>query len=204
MSEQNPYEILEVAENASFEDIQTARDRIIQMHPEDEKCRQTVEAAYDSVLMDRLRKRQEGKIKVPEGIRFAERLAEKKPPKLSMPQLNSSSNWVQQSLDQPDLQEVTIVGACYTALAGFALFSQSVDTLAFLLALGVGFSLYWLNRKEQKLGRAFLLTVAALAVGALVGSALLQTGLQTDPVQPQAILSCVMFVMLWLVDSFLR
>lgn len=204
MSEQNPYEILEVAENASFEDIQTARDRIISLHPEDEKCRQTVEAAYDSVLMDRLRKRQEGKIKVPEGIRFAERLAEKKPPKLSMPTISPSPNWFQQSLDQPDAKEVAIVGACYTALAGFALFSPSVDTLAFLLALGVGFSLYWLNRKEQKLGRALLLTLAALAMGALIGSALLQTGLPTDPVQPQAILSCVMFVLLWLVDSFLR
>lgn len=204
MSEQNPYEILEVAENASFEDIQNARDRIIAQNQEDEKCRQTVEAAYDSVLMDRLRKRQEGKIKVPEGIRFAERLAEKKPSKLSMPQINPSPNWLQQSIDQPDMQEVTIVGACYTALAGFALLSQSVDTLAFLLALGVGFSLYWLNRKEQKLGRALLLTLAAIGVGALIGSALLQTGLQTDPVQPQAILSCVIFVMLWLVDSFLR
>lgn len=204
MSEQNPYEILEVAENASFEDIQTARDRMIELHPEDEKSRQNVEAAYDSVLMDRLRKRQEGKIKVPEGIRFAERLAERRTPKLSMPQISPSPTWFQQSLDQPDLQEVAIVGACYTALSGFALVAASVDTLAFLLALGVGFSLYWLNRKEQKLGRAFLLTLAALIVGALIGSALLQTGLQTDPVQPQAILSCVMFVMLWLVDSFLR
>ena len=204
MSEQNPYEILEVAENASFEDIQNARDRMIVRNQEDEKCRQAVEAAYDSVLMDRLRKRQEGKIKVPEGIRFAERLAEKKPPRLSMPQINPSPNWLQQSLDQPDLQEVAIVGACYAALAGFALLAQSVDTLAFLLALGVGFSLYWLNRKEQKLGRAFLLTLVALAIGALIGSALLQTGLQTDPVQPQAILSCVIFTVLWLVDSFLR
>ncbi|NJK29634.1 MAG: molecular chaperone DnaJ [Acaryochloris sp. RU_4_1] len=205
MSEQNPYDILEVAENASFEDIQTARDRIISLHPEDESCRQTVEAAYDSVLMDRLRKRQEGKIKVPEGIRFAERLTEKKPPKkLSIPPINPAPNWFQQSLDQPEAKEVAIVGACYTALAGFALFSQSVDTLAFLLALGVGFSLYWLNRKEQKLGRALLLTLTALVMGALIGSALLQTGLQTDPVQPQALLSCVMFVLLWLVDSFLR
>ncbi len=204
MSEQNPYEILEVAENASFEDIQTARDRMIELHPEDEKSRQNVEAAYDSVLMDRLRKRQEGKIKVPEGIRFAERLAEKRTPKLNMPQISPSPTWFQQSLDQPDLQEVAIVGACYTALSGFALLAASVDTLAFLLALGVGFSLYWLNRKEQKLGRAFLLTLAAIGVGALIGSALLQTGLQTDPVQPEAILSCVMFVMLWLADSFLR
>ena len=204
MSEQNPYEILEVAENASFEDIQNARDRLIAKYQEDEKSRQTVEAAYDSVLMDRLRKRQEGKIKVPEGIRFAERLAERKTPKLSLPQINPSPNWLQQSLDQPDMQEVAIVGACFAALAGFALFSQSVDTLAFLLALGVGFSLYWLNRKEQKLGRSLLLTLAALAVGALIGSALLQTGLQTDPVQPQAILSCVIFLILWLVNSFLR
>ncbi|NJK41619.1 MAG: molecular chaperone DnaJ [Acaryochloridaceae cyanobacterium SU_2_1] len=204
MSEQNPYEILEVPENASFEDIQIARDRILSLHPEDEKSQRMVEAAYDSVLMDRLRKRQEGKIKVPEGIRFAERLTEKKPPKLSLPQMNTSPSWLQRSWDQPNLQEATIVGSCYAALGGFAFLSQGTDTLAFLLALGVGFSIYWLNRKEQKLGRAFILTLLALGVGALIGSALLQTGLQTDPLQPEVILSCVIFVMLWVVNSFFR
>ncbi len=202
MSEQNPYEKLKVAEDASFEEIQNARDRLIKRCQDEEDSREAIEAAYDAVLMDRLRKRQEGKIKVPEGIRFAERSAEKLP-KLALPQMNASPSWLQRSLDTPSFREVTIAGVVYAALAGISVGAQTIDALAFLLALGVGFHLYWINRKEQKLGRAFLLTLLALVVGGLIGAVFVQTTFLST-IKPESMITIVVMVIFWLVSSFLR
>jgi hypothetical protein len=74
MSEQSPYEKLGVSEEASFDEIQDVRNRLLQQYSGDSKRVEVIEAAYDAILMDRLRMRQEGKIKVPERIRFPERL----------------------------------------------------------------------------------------------------------------------------------
>ncbi len=72
MSDQNPYEKLGVSEDASFDEIQEARNRLLEQHGGDGKNLEMIEAAYDAILMERLRMRQEGKIKVPERIRFPE------------------------------------------------------------------------------------------------------------------------------------
>ena len=203
MSEQNPYETLKVAEDASFDEIQNARDRLIKQCQDKEDSRETIEAAYDAVLMDRLRKRQEGKIKVPEGIRFAERSAPKSP-KLALPKMDGSPAWLQGILDTPSFREVAIAGVVYATLAGFSVGAQSIDALAFLLALAVGFHLYWLNRKEQKLGRAFLLTLLALGVGGLMGALFVQTTFLSTTIRPESTITVVIMVIFWLVSSFLR
>ena len=211
MSDQNPYEQLDVAEDASFEVIQTARDRLVERYQDDEHSREAVVAAYDAILMDRLRKRQEGKVKVPEGIRTADRV-EAKPPKFSLPQLEQSSpSWLQRSLDQPTTQEIAIVGGVFAVLAGInftvttaEMSSEDIlNVSALLLALGVGFTLYWLNRKEQRLGRAVLLTLAALFVGGALAAFLLNLGLSIGT-SPQVIVTFVVVLCFWLVSSFLR
>lgn len=202
MSEQNPYEKLEVSEDASFEEIQAARDRLVTAANEDDKSRERVEAAYDAVLMDRLRQRQEGKIKVPERIRFAERLKES-PPNPSLPRVSSSPPWLQRLIDTPNTKEVLVCGGVYGALIGSSLLWPSSDALAFLLALGVGFNLFWLNHKERKLGRAFLLTLAGLVVGGLIATAILQAPLSLG-IASEAFVSLVVFLVFWLISSFLR
>ena len=76
MSEKKHYETLGLDENSSFEEIQGARDRLLKEHNGDRQRSEAVETAYDAILMDRLRLRQEGKIKVPDRIRFPERPVE--------------------------------------------------------------------------------------------------------------------------------
>jgi hypothetical protein len=205
MSEQNPYTKLEVPEDASFEEIQSARDRLIERHPEDERSRQEIEAAYDAILMDRLRKRQEGKIAVPEGVRLAEQMAEKTTKVSTLTKATEPPLWLKQLIDKPGLPEVLTATGVFTLLGSFAIFNQtSPDSLSFLLALGVGFTMYWLNRKEQRLGRSFLLTLGSLAIGFIVGSLLLQVGLATVGLTPIAITTLVILVFFWLTGTFLR
>ena len=91
MSELNPYEQLGVSEDASFEEIQKAKQKLKTQYDSNPELIENIEVAYDAIIMQRLRLRQEGKIKVPEQIRFPEKIVEKKKiPVLSNPQNNPS------------------------------------------------------------------------------------------------------------------
>ncbi|TAF55320.1 MAG: molecular chaperone DnaJ [Oscillatoriales cyanobacterium] len=178
MSEQTPYQLLEVDEDASFDEVQEARTRLAEQHSGDKKRLESIEVAYDAILMDRLRQRQEGKIKVPERIRFPERLTP--PPASFTPSAPSGGPaWLQRLIDTPS------------------------RLLQLTLALGVGSCLYFLNRKEQKFGRAVLLTVAGLVVGLLLGG-LLGPLLSTAFITTEKFIALFTFLILWLVSSFLR
>ncbi len=208
MSDQNPYEKLGVSEEASFEEIQDTRDRLVEEYSGDIQRLEMIEAAYDAVLMDRLRMRQEGKIKVPERIRFPER-REQAPPDLSPTPKTQSPEWLQRMLDKPSTQDIVIPGIWYLGLSANSLFfpSGGDQVLQLMLVLGVGVSIYFLNRKESRFGRAALLTLIGLIVGLIVG------GLIANPFAQQLELAnftmnqfatVVTFVLLWLICSFLK
>jgi hypothetical protein len=67
--------------------------------------------------------------------------------------------------------------------------------------LGIAANLFFVHRKENRLGRAFLLTVLGLLVGALVGNGLLGLNLG---LLPETAMSWGIFLILWLVSGFLR
>lgn len=200
MSSQNPYELLGVAENASFDEIQDARVRLQEQYASDQKLLSTIEAAYDAVLMDRLRLRQEGKIKVPDRIRFPERLtpAPSTPAPVPTP---PTPNWLQRFLDTPSQRDILVPAAIFASLGGLTFVLEPSLTLA----LGAGVSLYFLNRKEHKFGRSLLLTFAGLGVGLLLGGVLttLIPGLQLVG-SAGTVAACTSFVVLWLVSALLR
>lgn len=202
MSDTNPYERLGVNDESSFDDIQEARNRLVQEHSADRKQVEAIEAAYDAILMDRLRLRQEGKIKVPDRIRFPERLVEP-PPEYTPPPSSQSPDWLQRFIDTPSRNDILLPAGLFLG-AGLLSFVLSP---ALALALGVGLSLYFLTRKERKFGRAFLLTIAGLIVGVILGlqvGALLTAQLQQVSIQVETFAALVTFVILWLVSSFLR
>jgi hypothetical protein len=214
MSEQNPYTTLEVRETASFEEIQGARDRLIQQHHNDERSRQAIEAAYDAVLMDRLRKRQEGKVAVPDRIRLAEDLPAS-PTKLSLPALRESPRWIQQLFDKPSSSELIGSGIAFAVMTGFCLLNQfyfnpsashaaaSDGSLTIAIAFGFGFCLYWINRKEQRLGRAVVISLVALILGGLITALVFQT-IPWAGGHHDTVLTLVELTLFWLASSFLR
>lgn len=201
MSDKSAYERLGLDENASFDEIQEARNRLVQEHAGDRKQVEAIETAYDAILMDRLRLRQEGKIKVPDRIWFPERLVEP-PPEFAPTSVKKTPDWLQRLLDTPSRGDILLPAAVF---AGTGLLSLSVPSMG--LALGVGASLYFLNRKEHKFGRAFLLTLIGLVIGVVFG---LQIGQFIAPQLAQISLAAesfaalITFVFLWLISSFLR
>ena len=72
MSEKTPYEKLGVSETAPFEEIQKAKDHLSHKHSDNFETIESIESAYDAIVMERLKLRQEGKVNVPDNIRFAE------------------------------------------------------------------------------------------------------------------------------------
>ncbi|MBW4469147.1 MAG: CPP1-like family protein [Stenomitos rutilans HA7619-LM2] len=206
MSSQSPYEQLGVTEASSFEEIQDARDRLFTQHQGDRKQLESIEAAYDAVLMDRLRLRQEGKIKVPDRIRFPEKAA---PPPASPPPVlaNQGTAWLQRLIDTPSLTDVLLPAGILTALSALVIAVPTANVIQMALILGMGTSFYFLYRKERKLGRTVLLGLLGLVVGFLAGGLLgtaLLPQIASIGLNANAFVSVVTFVILWLVSSFLR
>ena len=208
MSEQNPYEQLGVTENSSFEEIQAAKKRLYEQHGNDSTVLEKVEIAYDSIIMDRLRLRQEGKIKVPEKIRFPDRNVEKS---IRVPQLSKekSSAWLQELIDTPTQGDIIWPSAIYLTLSAIAVFSQNTggSILPLIMALGFIANVYFLNRKEGRSGRAFLISFIALFAGIALGTQLGNLFFGQGGVTVlggDQFASAVTFCLFWLVSCFLR
>lgn len=206
MSEQNPYEQLGVTEESSFEEIQEAKQRLVQQYQNDSKIVESIEAAYDSVLMDRLRMRQEGRIKVPDRIRFPERLTI---PVESKPVTSSKSpNWWQSSIDTPSAQDIGVPAVIYACLGAITLLvpDPSGSLLPLLLAFGVFVNIYFFNRKEKRFGRALLFTLAGLVLGVALGAGLASLAAKADLniFGDRQIYALITFLIFWVISSFFR
>ncbi len=202
MSDKNSYELLGLTEASTFEEIQAARDRLIEACGDEPQQKANIEAAYDAILMERLRLRQEGKIKVPDRIRFAENTPEPTPAAKITPAL-PRPGWLSGLVDTPSRDEILWPALTFLGLAllGFAAPSLS-------LAVALGASVYFLNRKENRFWRSLLVTLAGLAVGLAlgltVGQLLIPEGMQIPWASPDAIAAAVTCLALWTASSFLR
>jgi hypothetical protein len=208
MSEQNPYERLGVNENSSFEEIQAAKQRLLQQYKDNAQVIETIEASYDAVIMDRLRMRQEGRIKVPDRIRFPERLSEVSPtpPPLAA---KKSPSWLQQLVDTPSQKDLLWAAAVFLILSIIAIFAQNnrESVLPLLMAVGVCANIYLVNRKEQRLGRAVLFTLGGLLLGMALATglfSLLAASNNTLSLSVEQLACLVTFFLFWLISSFLR
>lgn len=208
MSEQSPYDKLGVTEEATFDEIQEARTRLVKQCSDDPQLLEAVETAYDAILMERLRLRQEGKIKVPEGIRFAENIA-LSPPKATPAPAKQSPSWLQELRDTPSSTEILLSGTLFLGLSCISVFYTAAGTqiLQLLLVVGVGFSLYFINRKEQKFGRAVLLSAIGLVIGLIGGGllgSLLQPQIASIHLTVEQFSTVFTFILLWIITSFMR
>ena len=58
----DPYSLLGIAPESSFEDVQAARQAKLEAVGDNPMARSRVETAYDAILMDRLKERQQGRV----------------------------------------------------------------------------------------------------------------------------------------------
>jgi hypothetical protein len=213
VSSPSPYETLGITEEASFEEIQAARVQLSAKFSTDPDRLQAVEAAYDTLLMERLRLRQEGKIKVPDGIRFAEKAAAKPAataqsganptPWSKLGQWNPAG-WLDQPQSTLDWVAPTVT---YLALGGsVAMLRPDSPALQAVMALATGSALFFVYRKHQKIGRSALIGFGGLIIGFLVGGGISHFLRPLVPALPNVnlVISWTTFTVLWAVSSFLK
>jgi Protein CHAPERONE-LIKE PROTEIN OF POR1-like len=206
MSNQSDYETLGVTASASFEDIQSARAKLAREHAADAPRLQSIEKAYDAVLMERLRLRQEGKIDVPDGVRFAENkvVAPKTPakPAIAMPP------WMLQITDRPvGLWDWLAPTVTYMALVGLSIgFAVNLSNVQTLLGIGTGAAIFFVYRKQNRILWAILFGFVGLILGYTLGLPIARLLVTQVPSLPnfQVVAAWVTFVILWLASVFLK
>jgi len=189
MSVESARQILGVNEEASFDQIMKAKNRIIMKSP-DEAEMEKVDAAYDILLMQSFNRRKSGQV-ANKSIRYAD-VVKEKPAEAPVYQ-----EWAKKasaviptpsvSVQVADNQDLMTEGAVFGVLALWALAqgllgsqSEGLNVPGTQLALAFGFSLFFLrDHKRLKMSKAAMLTVGGLVAGGLVGQ-LFQAWLRVD------------------------
>lgn len=209
MSDLNPYEQLGVDEDASFEEIQKAKQELKVQYENNPQLLDSIEVAYDAIIMQRLRLRQEGKIKVPEQIRFPEKVVEKtKIPVISNAQstLNFSS-WFNDLIAQTTGKELLINSLIFLGLITASILNQNRENLPLLLTVGLGTGFAVLYLKQRIFWRSLAIIFITFVVGISLGNIIFNLGISAGlslSFNGEQFASLFTFCLLWLVSNFLR
>ncbi len=190
----SPYERLGINPEASFDAVQDARRARLAELGDDPQARARVEAAYDAVLMDRLKERQQGKVSSAARTasqREATRPALATPPsRPALPALPSLPSLGRPAFQAPTLslprlalaegRERWFPLAGHGALLALLLLTPAAPA-ELVLALATGVTVVNLQRRNGRLLAAVGCSVLLLSLGLLAGELLLRL---LDPALP--------------------
>ena len=194
----DPFARLGLSRDAGFEQVQAAKARCLAEVSGDDQARAKIEAAYDAVLMARLRDRQQGQVSAAAATASErEAMAGSMPsPPAQAPMGNVLANLrnklpdPSQSLSglKPDWALVEGQGRSVRLIAGIigvALLLISAGSIQLVLALGtIGVFLSQVRRGRRplaSLGWTLLVLSVGLAAGSLLNLALSPTALALSP-----------------------
>jgi hypothetical protein len=208
----NPYERLGISPDATFDAVQAAKQARLDEVGEDPQARARVEAAYDAVLMDRLKERQQGKVSTAalnasqrEAARPSGSGSSAKPSLPNLPALPRPSI----NLPTPALPSVALaegrerwfpLAGGAALLLGLLLLPPSSAEL--VLAFATVLTVVNLQRRQGRLLPAVGWSVLLLSAGLLLGGLLLRAldpalplGLPLAPQQVQSLPALVLLVL---------
>lgn len=206
----SPYERLGINTDASFDAVQEARTARLLEAGEDPLARSRVEAAYDAVLMDRLKERQQGKVSMAARSASAKEQQQATPPpprlplpampKVALPRVSSASFSAPSfSLSEGQDRWIALGGS---ALLLALLLLLPTPPAELLLALATALCVVCLQRRRRRflaaVGWGFgLLTLGLVLGGVLVSiaQAELPLGLPLDRLQVQSIPALVLLLL---------
>ena len=199
-----PYVQLGVAVDASFEAVQQAKQTRLSEVGDDPLARARIEAAYDAVLMGRLKERQQGKVSTAArsaSVREDKAAVAKPAVAAGLPSLPRPAGLPQISLPRLALPSLSLAAGTdrWITLGGAAvlvalLLLVPAASPELLLALGALGSIAVLQRRRRRfwssVGWSFGLLVVGLLLGAVLSGALspvLPLGLPLNPLQVQSL-----------------
>ena len=216
----DPYIRLGLSQDATFEQVQAAKARCIADVDGDDQARARVEAAYDAVLMARLRDRQQGQVSPAaatasqreEGVGSAPLTGPSFPGTSVLQKIRTNLPDPSQSLASLAPQWSLVEGQgrivrIIAGIIGLGLLVISVASVQLVLALAcIGVFLSQVRRGRRplaSLGWTLLALIVGLLVGSLLTTALSPTALQQLSITPAQIQALPAAVLLWLAALFL-
>ncbi|KAH1122696.1 hypothetical protein J1N35_005856 [Gossypium stocksii] len=162
MSVENALNLLGVSESASFDDILRAKNSIVASIKDNQDAIAQVEAAYDMLLMRSLTQRRAGKV-VDRSIRFADVKPVNPLGVRSMPQwVQTTTKNLPVSVETPSTADLGLQAGVYGALMVLTYVNETStssaipyagpDVAGLILASSFGASLYFMTRRNLKLG----------------------------------------------------
>ena len=201
----SPYERLGIAVDASFEAVQAAKQERLAEVGENPQARARIEAAYDAVLMERLKERQQGKVSSAalnasqrEAVRPA---AAPSPPRPSLPPLPKIADLPRPTVALAQGRERWLPLAVAAGLLALLLLAPA-RTAELVLAFATLLTTFALQRRGSRLLVAAGWSVLLLSLGLLLGGLLLSVidpslplGLPLAPQQVQALPALVVLLL---------
>ncbi|MGA0386022.1 MAG: CPP1-like family protein [Vulcanococcus sp.] len=183
-SQPSPYERLGIETGAGFEAVQAAKQARLDEVGENPQARAQIEAAYDAVLMDRLKERQQGKVSTAAlnaSAREAKAPPSASPARPSLPSLPKLAALPKPSLPKPSMPALELAEGQqrWLPVGGFALLTlllllAPASSAELVLALSTLFSVVLLQRRSRRLLQAVGFSILLLSLGLGIGALLLQ------------------------------
>ncbi|CDO98501.1 unnamed protein product [Coffea canephora] len=191
----DPFKRLGIRRDASEEEVWSARNFLLSQYAEHERSFESIEAAFERILMASFRNRKKTKINLKSQL--------KKKVEESPPWVKNLLNYVELPPGVIILRRLFLFGfmACWSVL-------NSADAgPAFQVAISLAACIYFLNDKMKSLFRAGITGFLALFVGWFMGS-LLAPMIPTVLVHPtwtlELLTSLVVYFSLFLACTFLK
>jgi hypothetical protein len=179
--------LLGVSNLATFDEVLRAKNALYRKNDGNQAKLDEVEAAYDVMFMQSMKKRLSGEIQVSQSVRFADvpsstnkvsQMLSGSPasPRMALPQNGSLPSI---AIEKPQQQDAITYAAVYGTLAAWGIAqvlfespeSQLADSAGLQLALGLAFAIYTFRaKKKMELGKAVGLSFVTLFAMTVVGS----------------------------------
>ncbi|CAN4088295.1 unnamed protein product [Withania somnifera] len=191
----DPYKRLGISHDASEEEVWSSRNFLLNQYANHERSAESIEAAFEKILMASFIKRKKTKINLKTRLKK---------------QVEESPPWVQNLLSFVELPPPVIIMRrlfLFGFMACWSLMNSAETGPAFQVALSFGACVYFLNDKTKSLGRAALIGFGGLVAGWFCGS-LLVPMIPTFLLQPtwslELLTSLFIYLFLFLSCTFLK
>ncbi|WCJ22032.1 Protein CHAPERONE-LIKE PROTEIN OF POR1 chloroplastic [Euphorbia peplus] len=191
----DPYKRLGVSPYAAEEEIWSSRNFLLQQYAGHERSEESIEAAFEKLLMTSFKERKKTKINLKTRLKK---------------QVDESPPWVKNLLSFVELPPVEVIFRrlfLFAFMGGWSIMNSSEGGPAFQVAVSLLACIYFLNEKTKNLGRAFVIGLGALAAG-WVGGSIFVPMIPTVLIRPtwtlELLTSLVAYLFLFVACTFLK
>ncbi|KAL1334288.1 hypothetical protein HN51_063219 [Arachis hypogaea] len=154
----DPYKRLGISRDASEEEIWGSRNFLLQQYSGHEASEESIEAAFEKLLMASFKQRKKTKINLKSRLK---KKVEESPP------------WVKNLLNFVELPPTEVILRrlfLFAFMGAWSIMNSAETGPAFQVAISLAACIYFLNEKTKSLGRACIIGFGALVGGWISGS----------------------------------